>query len=323
MSSKSKACAETEPALLARAMGEADPASEARLEAHLEECEDCRDECESLGRLGKELDAMRGRECPEERTQPALDRLRARLVDLESRMVSFDVLRSPIGPILVAQSEHGVVLVEYLGRGGESEAVRMLQGHGLEPQRGSEASRLSAELNEYLAGRRSKLDWELDWRLVKSPFRREVLQFTAGIPRGAVVSYAGVAADIGHPKAVRAAAQALRWNPLPIAVPCHRVIGTSGALTGYAGGTSEKKQKLLAVEGVPTVKAGQDFRIQRDAMYVLAAEDKEYCLPSCSAVDRFPHGGLLFASRTQAEAAGLAPCTTCRPDLHPLPGAGA
>ncbi len=129
----------------------------------------------------------------------------------------------------------------------------------------------------------------------------------------------GLAREVGRPRAVRAAAQALRWNPVPIVIPCHRVVGTSGALTGYAGGTTERKQKLLAIEGIPMVKAGRDFRIRRDAMYVLAPGDTEYCLPTCPSVDPFPLGGVLSGSRARAEATGLAPCTTCRPDLHPLP----
>jgi methylphosphotriester-DNA--protein-cysteine methyltransferase len=65
-------------------------------------------------------------------------------------------------------------------------------------------------------------------------------------------------------------------------------------------------------------RARGDFRVQRDHMYVLAPGDREYCLPSCASVDPFPRGGLLFGSRDRAEAIGLEPCTTCRPDLHPL-----
>jgi O-6-methylguanine DNA methyltransferase len=212
-----------------------------------------------------------------------------------------------------------VLLVEYLGRRKTAELGRLARLTGAEPvEDAGETEAFHRELIEYLEGRRTKLDWPLDLRLVRSEFHRDVLRFTARIPYGAVVSYSGVAREVGRPRAVRAAAQALRWNPVPIVIPCHRVIGTSGALTGYAGGTTEKKQKLLAIEGVPTVKTGHDFKIRRDAMYVLAPGDSEYCLPSCPSVDPFPQGGLLFASRERAEATGLAPCTGCRPDLHPL-----
>ena len=171
---------------------------------------------------------------------------------------------------------------------------------------------------DYLDGRTHRLTWPLDFRLAHSEFHRKVLEATAAIPYGAVMSYQGLAHGIGRPQAVRATAQALRWNPLPIVVPCHRVIGSSGALTGYAGGETTRKQQLLAVEGVPTVRRRDDFEVQRDAMYILAPGDREYCLPTCPTVDPFPRGGVLFAARDQAEAQGLQPCSGCRPDLHPL-----
>jgi methylated-DNA-[protein]-cysteine S-methyltransferase len=323
MRKKSVSCTEVKEELLAVSAGEADAATDHRVQAHLDTCEDCRREMAALRHIDREVTAMRRRPLLETHELQARRKLEERLADLKTRLVAYDVVPSPIGPILIARSEQGVMLVEYLGRQSNAEALRVLKQHGLEPSGGKDVAQLSAELNEYLGGQRTRLDWPLDLRLAKSPFHREVLQFTASIPRGAVVSYGGLAADIGRPRAVRAAAQALRWNPLPIVIPCHRVIGTSGALTGYAGGTSARKQKLLEVEGISTVKVGHDFRILRETMYVLAPHEREYCLPSCPSSDPFPRGGLLFASRAQAEATGLAPCTTCRPDLHPLHGAQA
>jgi len=140
------------------------------------------------------------------------------------------------------------------------------------------------------------------------------------LPYGAVTSYAGIAARIGAPSAVRPVAQALRWNPLPIVIPCHRVIGNSGALTGYAGRRVELKQRLLAVEGVRTVAVRHDFKVEREAMYTMVTGDREYCVPTCGSLPSQPLSTLtLFGTRERAEAAGFAPCTSCRPDLHPLP----
>jgi len=134
-----------------------------------------------------------------------------------------------------------------------------------------------------------------------------------------VRSYAGIAGVLGKPAATRAVAQALRWNPLPIVVPCHRVIGASGALTGYAGNRVMLKQRLLAVEGVRTRKAHADFRIAREAMYVRDRDGREYCLPTCGSLAQRSLTELtLFAARESAEAVGLTPCTDCRPDLHPI-----
>lgn len=319
MSAKPRACVELEADLVAAATGEAEAGTARRVHAHVGRCNPCRGEFERYRLIDGEVAAMRTHLVAEPHVALARDRLQARLADLRSRLVAYRIFPSPVGPVLLARSEQGVLLVEYLGRERSADVTRLGRLTGAElVEDGGETEALHRELVEYLEGRRTRLDWPLDLRLVRSEFHREVLRFTAGIPYGAVVSYAGLAHEVGRPRAVRAAAQALRWNPVPIVIPCHRVIGSSGALTGYAGGTTEKKQKLLAIEGVPTVKVGHDFRIRRDRMYVLAPGDSEYCLPSCPSVDPFPRGGVLFASRERAEATGLAPCTTCRPDLHPL-----
>lgn len=152
---------------------------------------------------------------------------------------------------------------------------------------------------------------------MRSDFQRRVLDATAELPYGAVASYAGIARRIGAPAAARPVAQALRRNPLPIAIPCHRVIGSTGALVGYAGKKVELKQRLLAIEGVGIPRG--EYRVRRDAMYTLQVGESEYCLPTCGSLTSRPLAELLlFASRERAEGAGLAPCTTCRPDLHPL-----
>ncbi|PYN52891.1 MAG: hypothetical protein DMD92_21005 [Candidatus Rokuibacteriota bacterium] len=191
---------------------------------------------------------------------------------------------------------------------------------GVEPiEDGAEVEGLYAELLDFVEGRRSRLAWPLDLRLARSDFHRAVLTATARIPYGAVRSYAGIARELGRPSATRAVAQALRWNPLPIVVPCHRVIGLSGALTGYAGDKLTLKQRLLSVEGVPAVKTAHDFRVPRDAMYVRSPDGSAYCLPSCTWIPAEPpHELTLFGSPAHAEAAGLEPCSDCHPDLHPI-----
>jgi len=208
-----------------------------------------------------------------------------------------------------------VSLVRFLGRGG---APRL---PGLEAVAdGAEIERLYRELLDYLQGRRTRLEWPLDLRLARSDFHRMVLELTARIPYGAVTSYASVARELGRPAAVRAVAQALRANPLPIVIPCHRVVGADGGLTGYAGKRIGLKQRLLAVEGVQTVRKPADFRVRREAMYIRDRNEVEYCLPTCGTLARRSLSELtLFASRECAESCGLHPCSTCRPDLHPLP----
>jgi O-6-methylguanine DNA methyltransferase len=305
--------------LVAEAVGEALPAASGRVRAHVETCAPCRDE---LGRY-RAIDGVVGRLATAPLDDRGLDRareaLRARLGDLRSRLVSYRVFPSPFGHLLIARSEVGVLLVEYLGRGRTLTGSQLRRRRDLEViEDGREVEALERELLDYLAGRRRELSWPLDLRLARSSFHRRVLDATLAIPYGAVMSYAGLAREIGRPDAVRAAAQALRWNPLPIVIPCHRVVGSSGSLTGYAGGGTDRKETLLTAEGVPIVHRAREARIRRDAMYVRAPGEPEYCLPSCASVDPFAAGGVLFASREQARAAGLDPCTTCRPDLHPL-----
>ncbi len=320
MSPKPLVCREIELDLVAAATGDADAASAGRVQDHVGRCASCRDDFAQYRAI--ESGTLMLRRDAGEPAPAALAGLQVKLADLRRRLMTYAIFPSPLGHLLIARSEEGVSLVEYLGSATRFAASRLSRVEGVEAMPdGIELGRLHRELLEYLEGRRAELGWPLDWRLAKSDFHRTVLEATARVPYGAVTSYARIARRIGKPAAVRAVAQALRWNPLPIVVPCHRIIGTSGALTGYAGDKVTLKQRLLAVEGVRTRRATHDFRIERAAMYVLAQEYTEYCVPTCGSLAGISPAELtLFASRERAEAAGLAPCTSCRPDLHPIVG---
>jgi methylated-DNA-[protein]-cysteine S-methyltransferase len=313
-------CIEIEADLVAAAVGEADVATERRVTEHVTACTSCRGEYADYRRIDRELVSMQERPLDPAGAFQSRERLEARLLDLRSRLVAYEVFDSPLGPVLLAHSEQGVVLLEYLHGARAVAASRLARAHGLELVRGAgDAEGFYRELRAYVEGRSRQLSWPLDLRLVRSPFQRAVLEHTARIPYGAVVSYKRLAEDLGQPRAVRAVAQALRWNPVPIAIPCHRVVGTTGLLTGYAGGEVGRKHQLLALEGVPLVPAHHDYAIARGAMYVLTPGDVEYCLPSCPPPERLRSGlPMFFGSRDRAEAVGLRPCTGCRPDLHPL-----
>jgi O-6-methylguanine DNA methyltransferase len=137
-----------------------------------------------------------------------------------------------------------------------------------------------------------------------------VLEATAHLPTARWTSYAGIARQIGAPRATRAVAQALRHNPLPIVVPCHRVIGSRGDLTGYAGTRIGLKRDLLAVEGVHTVAGRGDYHVDRRAVYYKYLDGGEYCLPTCGGILEKPLGEFtVFGSRARAEAVGLQPCS--------------
>jgi methylated-DNA-[protein]-cysteine S-methyltransferase len=311
-------CREIEPELVAVGTGEGSVTATRVVEEHVAGCAPCRQE---LGRY-RALDQLVAemRRAPVPSADPALARaqLETQLADLRRRLVAFGVFASPLGPILIARSEEGVSMVEYLESetAAASHLARLTGLNAVEDEGRTEA--LHQDLLDYLAGRRTRLDWPLDLRLASSDFQRRVLHVTSRLPYGAVTSYGHIAREIGEPRATRAVAQALRRNPLPIVIPCHRVIGSSGDLTGYAGDKVTLKQRLLTLEGVPVAGDGA-LHVERQVMYVRYQALGEYCLPTCGALPSTPLAELtLFGSRRRAEAAGLTPCADCRPDLHPL-----
>jgi len=320
MSDKPAGCLQIADDLLAAALGEAAPGAAHRVEQHLATCASCRREYQGYRAVDGAVTALRDEPAPAERLARSLERLETRLADLRKRLLVYRIVPSPLGHILIARSELGITLVEYLDRGTGPRASRLSHEPGVElTEDGGELEAAAHELLEYLGGRRKRLEWPLDLRLARSDFQRTVLQATAAIPYGAVIPYAGIAQEVGKAAATRAVAQALRWNPLPIVIPCHRVIGSSGDLTGYAGHRIGLKQRLLSLEGVPTAKHAGAVAIAPREMYALYPGEREYCLPTCPSFETHRPAPLTrFASREDAEAVGLLPCTMCRPDLHPI-----
>ncbi len=320
MIKKPAVCVEIEEDLLAAAVGEAGPSAAERVDRHLAICAPCRREFEEYRAVDGMVGALQSVPVAHERVAEAQAHLESRLADLRSRMLHYHIFPSPLGHILIARSELGISLVEYLEHGKSLKDSQLFKRRDVDVVKGGEdLETTSQELLEYLEGRRKRLDWPLDLRLVGSDFHRAVLAATAAIPYGAVIPYAGIAQELGKARATRAVAQALRRNPLPIVIPCHRVIGTSGDLTGYAGNKITLKQKLLSIEGVPIAKHGHGLSIAPQTMYALYPGEREYCLPTCPSFERQRPAPLTrFATRADAEAAGFAPCTLCRPDLHPL-----
>jgi methylated-DNA-[protein]-cysteine S-methyltransferase len=159
--------------------------------------------------------------------------------------VAYAFADSPLGRLLIAGTPGGLVTISYDGgEGALEELARRLSPRVVElPGRLDGARR---QLDEYFAGRRRDFDLAIDWSLVRG-FGRDVLEATRHIEYGRVRSYREVATAAGRPLAVRAAGNALGANPIPIVVPCHRVVRTGGGLGGYTGGL-EKKRLLLGLE---------------------------------------------------------------------------
>jgi methylated-DNA-[protein]-cysteine S-methyltransferase len=165
--------------------------------------------------------------------------------------VAYAVVDSPIGALVAAATPTGLVRLAYEDFNGGLDAVLENLAGRLSPRILEQPAKLDPvrrELDEYFANRRETFDLPIDWSLY-SDFGRRVLQATAAIPFGHTATYGEVAARAGNAKASRAAGRALGANAIPIVVPCHRVIGTSGKLTGYTGGM-HRKEALLRLEGI-------------------------------------------------------------------------
>jgi methylated-DNA-[protein]-cysteine S-methyltransferase len=161
--------------------------------------------------------------------------------------VAYRTVDSPVGPLLLAGTEQGLVRIAFAGEG--HDAVLQALADKISPRVLHAPARLDAaarELGEYFAGQRRGFDLPLDWRLAAG-FRRTVLSHLPEIGYGRTASYAAVARLAGNPRAIRAAATACATNPLPVVVPCHRVVLADGRIGNYRGGP-EAKRTLLTLE---------------------------------------------------------------------------
>ncbi len=180
---------------------------------------------------------------------PELDRkFRERAVAEGLVDVGYDLVDTPLGALLVAVTERGVCRVEFdpvpdrdLEPLAREFGVRVLRA----PKAVDEPRR---ELSEYFEGARTRFDLRLDLR-VSAEFRLRVMEELALVPYGSVTTYGALAAKAGRPAAARAVGTIMNRNPVPIVLPCHRVVGSTGSLVGYGGGL-ERKEQLLRLEGV-------------------------------------------------------------------------
>lgn len=163
--------------------------------------------------------------------------------------IAYRTVDSPVGPLLLAATEQGLVRVAYARE--DHDSVLQDLADAVSPRILDAPARLDTaarELDEYFARTRRSFDLPLDWRLAAG-FRGTVLHHLPEIGYGQTASYAAVAALAGSPRAVRAVGTACAKNPLPVVVPCHRVVRSDGAMGGYLGG-AEAKRLLLDLEAV-------------------------------------------------------------------------
>jgi methylated-DNA-[protein]-cysteine S-methyltransferase len=161
--------------------------------------------------------------------------------------VAYDLVDTPIGTLLVAATERGLCRIAYDAEP-EREVDRLAHSFGVRVLRSARPiDQARRQLDEYFAGSRQRFDLAVDIAS-QADFNRRVLRELARVPYGEVVTYGQLAAKAARPRAARAVGTVMNRNPLPIVLPCHRVIGANGKLVGYGGGL-ERKESLLRLEG--------------------------------------------------------------------------
>jgi methylated-DNA-[protein]-cysteine S-methyltransferase len=161
--------------------------------------------------------------------------------------VAYDIVSSPLGELLVGISDRGLCVISYEPEP-ERDLEQLARRFGSRVLRSPQPVQKAArQLDEYFEGKRRRFDLDVDLRLARD-FGRTVLQELAQVPFGEVTTYGALAARAGKPNAARAVGTIMNRNPVPIVLPCHRVVGANGSLVGYAGGL-ERKQALLRLEG--------------------------------------------------------------------------
>ncbi|MBI3976914.1 MAG: methylated-DNA--[protein]-cysteine S-methyltransferase [Chloroflexi bacterium] len=252
--------------------------------------------------LARDLRSLGNVRAPAGFAQAVLDE-----VGLGDRYFTVD---SPLGAAYVAYRQSGIVALTPAGDDGAFEAAYRTRTGRAVRRAASPPSALQRAVIRTLAGERRPLRFDLT---DLSPFQRAVLEKTAEIPRGEVRPYGWVAREIGRPGAVRAVGTALGRNPIPLLIPCHRVVRTGGDPGQYAFG-AEAKREILAAERVDLAELA---RIAAAGIQFYGSDTTHiFCFPTCRHGPRItPAHRVAFPSAAAARAAGYRPCKVCRPAL--------
>jgi methylated-DNA-[protein]-cysteine S-methyltransferase len=219
------------------------------------------------------------------------------------------VIDTPLGELLVAEGPRGIVAIHFLDTKGAGNPIPALREKFdvVEDQRAAE--RIGEEIRRFIAGDPGALRHRIDLSLVDSVFQRRAYLKLRQVPLGSVVTYQGLAAAVGAPDGQRAIGNTMATNPVPIYVPCHRVIRSDGSIGNYGGGVA-RKVKLLRLEGF---EVGPDLRVPARAVFG-HQRTHIFCRPQCSAAMRADRGRMvIFADPERARRAGLRACKLCRP----------
>ncbi|HEX9036244.1 MAG TPA: methylated-DNA--[protein]-cysteine S-methyltransferase [Ktedonobacterales bacterium] len=221
----------------------------------------------------------------------------------------YAVTDTPLGCVYFAWSLEGLTLAM---RAPDDETferkARGTLGRAATP--GEPPARLAHGVQAWVAGEHGDT-LRFDLRQL-TPFERDVLRKTREIPRGEVRPYGWIAREIGRPRAVRAVGTALAHNPIPIFIPCHRVVRTDGHIGAYSMGGREAKRVMLTAEGVDVTTL--EALASSGVRYVGSESGRSYCYPTCRHAARIgTTHRVTFRDEAQAHAAGYRPCNVCRP----------
>lgn len=241
--------------------------------------------------------------------QPAPDTLLPTVLEQLGLGDRYTILDTPVGPFFVAFNEHGVsAVLPAADRATCEQAFRTRFGRPIHPASAPPAEIVRALAAEFADGALPTLRFDLRGL---SPFEQAVLHKALEIPRGEVRPYAWIAREIGRPGAVRAVGSALGGNPVPLLIPCHRVVQSSGQIGKYVFGSQLKRAVLTAEGAAPEVL---ETLARAGVRYLGDPGDHTFCLPTCAGM-HLRHDPTLvrFRSEREAHAAGFQPCNACRP----------
>jgi methylated-DNA-[protein]-cysteine S-methyltransferase len=220
------------------------------------------------------------------------------------------IVTSPVGRLLVAEGPRGLAAIHFLEISSGERTLDALRrrfdlGENAQWQRD-----IDRELRRYFEGDFSVLGHRVDLCLVSSDFQRRALERLRRVPTGSVITYRGLAAAVGEPDSQRAIGNTMASNPVPIFVPCHRVIRSDGTIGNYGGGV-QRKLLLLRTEGF---HVGRDLRLAPETV-LGHRHTRIFCRPQCSAAQRADATRMLmFADAQHARTAGMRACRLCRPE---------
>ena len=221
------------------------------------------------------------------------------------------IVGSPIGKLLVAQSDRGLVGLHFMWTSSADRMLERMRQRFELVENESALKKVIDELDRYFKlGEAAALDnQKVDLSIVESEFQRRALERLRSVPSGSVITYQALAAAVGHPNSQRAIGTTMATNPIPLFVPCHRVIRSDGTVGNYGGGVDRKLQ-LLELEGF---HVGEDLKMPAEA--VMGHRGTHiFCRPECAAAKRAdPTRALIFANAKTAQHAGRRPCKLCHP----------